>query len=226
MPLVLDTERFYLNGSQVITLLYPLLAESQLPSELLLWVFFFLQMQHFFSGRDILRQFRHWQLCKSHPGRSYWWPHSSEVLYDQTAPRYFDHLRTLKVASSILLGNLTKGIICDKRHREHFSEITSFHTSGNKCFFFFINTLSLPVTAFIFLIFNVNAFKLSIPLVRSLFFCFYWLLYTASFQHEQRIQHNRPPGRPVSRELMWLISPMQHKSHSSDPASPHCTTVP
>lgn len=40
MPLVLDTERFYLNGSQVITLLYPLLAESQLPSELLLWVFF------------------------------------------------------------------------------------------------------------------------------------------------------------------------------------------
>jgi len=59
MPLVLDTERFYSNGSQVITLLYPLLAESQLPSELLLWVFFFLQMQHFFSGRDILRQFRH-----------------------------------------------------------------------------------------------------------------------------------------------------------------------
>lgn len=41
MPLVLDTERFYSNGSQVITLLYPLLAESQLPSELLLWVFFF-----------------------------------------------------------------------------------------------------------------------------------------------------------------------------------------
>lgn len=163
MPLVLDTERFYSNGSQVITLLYPLLAESQLPSELLLWVFFFLQMQHFFSGRDILRQFRHWQLCKSHPGRSYWWPHSSEVLYDQTAPRYFDHLRTLKVASSILLGNLTKGIICDKRHREHFSEITSFHTSGNKCFFFFINTLSPACNCFHFSNFQCKCFQVIDP---------------------------------------------------------------
>lgn len=49
MPLVLDAEHFYLNGSQVITLLYPLLAENQLPRELLLCggVFFFLQMQHF-----------------------------------------------------------------------------------------------------------------------------------------------------------------------------------
>lgn len=43
MPLVLDAEHFYLNGSQVITLLYPLLAENQLPRELLLCggVFFF-----------------------------------------------------------------------------------------------------------------------------------------------------------------------------------------
>lgn len=87
------------------------------------WCFFFPPNAAFFPGRDVLWQFRHWQLCKSHPGKSYWWPHSGKVLYDQTAPRYFDHLRALKlkVASSILLGNLTKGFICDKRHSEHFS---------------------------------------------------------------------------------------------------------
>lgn len=85
--------------------------------------FFFPPNAAFFQGRDILWQFRHWQLCKSHPGKSYWWPHSSKVWDDQTAPRYFDHLRTLKlkVPGSILLGNLTKGINCDKRHLEHFS---------------------------------------------------------------------------------------------------------
>lgn len=42
-------EAFYLNGSQVITFLYPLLAVNQLPRELLhCWGFFSpFQMQHF-----------------------------------------------------------------------------------------------------------------------------------------------------------------------------------
>lgn len=75
----------------------------------------------FFPGRDILWQFRQWQLCKSHPGKSYWWPHFRKAWDDQAAPWYFDHLRTLKlkVTGSILPGNLTKGINCDKRHLEH-----------------------------------------------------------------------------------------------------------
>lgn len=47
MPPALEAEPFYLNGSQVITFLYPLLAVNQLSRELLLWGFFFLRMQHF-----------------------------------------------------------------------------------------------------------------------------------------------------------------------------------
>lgn len=48
MPPALEAEPFYLNGSQVITFLYPLLAVNQLPRNLLLCCFFPpLQMQHF-----------------------------------------------------------------------------------------------------------------------------------------------------------------------------------
>lgn len=36
MPPALEAEPFYVNGSQVITFLYPLLAVNQLPRELLL----------------------------------------------------------------------------------------------------------------------------------------------------------------------------------------------